>query len=440
MNDLITNTRNATLQDMVAILQAQQARKIDLVVPAGSLLFRDGALVISGLERELTEDGFMDPNGHYWPTAVFDGGVADRLTIPVSYLRRMRTDRPDIYDTTLNAWLRGRRAKVRRATDAEIRARADDGDVDLAGMYFNQDQQQWWTVDRPAIPADPRKFLLRLFRGDDGDGIARAMLSDRYATMDNFDGLLAMLDGLRQAGIENPEIDRCDITDRRLYVRVTAPEIRAMAPELLKGYRNPFANPDIQRWRGLAQREGMGYTEEEGGEPVVFAGFVFSNSEVGGGRWQISPQIVVQVCKNGLTMTDDVFGRTHLGSQLEEGVIKWSAETKAQNIGLVTAMTKDVVAQFMTLEYVQAKVEQLEAQAGVPVSKPAEAIKVISKRLGFADEHVAGILNHFIAGGQSTAGGVVNAITSYSQTLGDADDAFELERRAVESMALVAAL
>jgi hypothetical protein len=417
MSDLITHARNADLQDMVEILRNQQAHKLDLVIPAAALNFKDGGLVISGLANELTDDGFMDPNGVYSPTAVFDQHLADRLDIPVKYVRRMRTERTDIFDLTLNGWLGGRKAKYafKQATDEQV-------------------------LIREAIPADKRKFLLRLFRGDDGSGVARALLSDKYATMDNFDGLMAMLAGLKEAGVENPIIDRCDITDKRLYVRVTAPEIMAHAPELLKGYRNPFANPDIERWRGVANREGMGYSEEEGGEPIVFAGFTFSNSEVGAGRWQISPEIVVQVCKNGLVMTEDVFGKTHLGGRLEEGVIKWSAETQEQNIALVTAQTKDVVSQFMTKEYVEGAVSTLEEKAGIPVRKPTEAIKVVSKKLGFNEGHFDGLLAHFIAGGQNTAGGLMNAITSFSQTLPDADEAFDLNRKAVESMSLVAAL
>jgi hypothetical protein len=416
MSDLITATRNATLQDMVAILQEQQARKLDLVLPASKLQFRDGQLVLSGLELQLTADGFMDHNGTYRATDVFDGHLADRFDIPVRYVRKMRTERPDIFDATFNAWIGGRREK----------------------RIFQSDMPEGRVV-RDAIPGDPRKFLLRLFRGDDGTGVARALLSDRYATMDNLDGLVAMLAGLREAGIDNPVIDRCDITDRRLYVRVTAPEIKAMAPELLRGYRNPFVSPDIERWRGVAQREGMAYTEEEGGEPIVFAGFVFSNSEVGAGRWQITPQIIVKICKNGLTMTEDVFGKTHLGGRLDEGVINWSPETQQQNIALVTSMTKDVVAEFMTPDYVEAKVAKLEALAGAPVRRPDETIKVVTKKLGFAEAHYEGILQHFIAGGQSTAGGVLNAVTSYSQTLPDADEAFELERKAVDALALVAA-
>ena len=42
-----------------------------------------------------------------------------------------------------------------------------------------------------------------------------------------------------------------------------------------------------------------------GAEPIVFAGFVISNSETGGGAFSVTPRLVVKVCNNGLTITAD---------------------------------------------------------------------------------------------------------------------------------------
>jgi hypothetical protein len=414
-----TTIRNAGLEEMVAILKEQQARKIDLVAPAASLRVKAGQLVLSGLDALVEADGVTDPNGTYTPTEIFDEGISARLDVPRAYLRRLRDTRPDLYDANVNGLLAGR--QVNRA----------GGIRDIVH------------------PADPRSFLVRLFRGEvDTSGIARALLSNRFARLDNLDGLMAMLAGITEAGIDpgTLEIDRCDLTDRRMYVKVSAPEIRALAPELLKGYRSPFAVPDIgaarlhgrsvDDWRRVAAEEGQGYGE--GGEPIVFAGFIFMNSEVGNGRWSLLPQIVVQICKNGLTFTEDAFGRTHLGAAMEDGVVEWSADTQEKNLALVTAQTRDAVGQFLSTDYVTAKVTQLEEKAGTPVTKPEETIKVLAKKLAFSDDAATGILRHFIAGGQLTAGGVAQAITSYSQTVPDADAAFDLEIKALQAMELVA--
>lgn len=449
MTELITEARNASLDDMIKILRDQYARRLDIVLPSEKIRFEEGQLRLKGVDTQLGEDGVTDPNGLYLPTAIFDEKLAGYLGMGTPYTRKLRTERPDLYDANANGWLHGRRAKARRATPAEVAALETE---ENALLHFNEDQQQWWFEQRAAIPADKRSFLLRLFQGNDAEhGVARVILSNRYKTIDNLDGLMALLAGLKEANIDPGTLDfrACDVTERRMYVKVDAPEVKVLAPELLKGYRNPFGQGaeradaavrgrGIDEWRQIAQREGMAYTEEEGGEPIVSAGFVFTNSETGGGAFSVLPQIVVQVCKNGLTMDVGAFGRRHAGVRLEEG-IRWSDDTQETNLKLITQQVRDVVAEFMTVEYVQARVDELEERAGIRLKKPADEIKVIAKKLAFSDTDTAGILEHFMMGGQITAGGVMQAITSYSQTLDDADAAFELDRQAVKALDLAAA-
>ena len=50
----------------------------------------------------------------------------------------------------------------------------------------------------------------------------------------------------------------------------------------------------------------------------------------------------------------------------------------------------------------------------------------------------ATILDHFIDGGDRTCGGVLHAVTSAAQTLADADDAYDMERRGLAAMTLAA--
>jgi hypothetical protein len=41
---------------------------------------------------------------------------------------------------------------------------------------------------------------------------------------------------------------------------------------------------------------------------VVFSGFVISNSETGCGAFTLTPRLVVQVCRNGMTITRMRYG------------------------------------------------------------------------------------------------------------------------------------
>ena len=145
------------------------------------------------------------------------------------------------------------------------------------------------------------------------------------------------------------------------------------------------------------------------------------------------------LCTNGMTVTKDAVRAVHLGSKLEAGTINWSADTAQKNAELVVARTRDAVKSFLSQNWLTATVEQLERKAGAPVAKPAETITAVVKQLGFPQSHVDGILDHFIRGGQVTAGGVAQALTSYSQTVDDADLAYELDAKAIDALELVAA-
>lgn len=402
----ILTTRNATLADMVAILRNQRARRLDVVAPAAAIHAHEGNLVISGTVQQVTADGVTSAAGIYRPTKVADEGISAKLGINLAYLRRLREQRPDLWDANVNGWLHG---------------------DDLAGY-----------------PADDRTFLVRLFQADgDGLGVARAMLSDSYKVIDNLDALMASLDGIRLAGTD-VEFDGLDLTERRLYARVVAPQIRAYAPALLAGYRSPFGGEVYipgRNWtpgqaRAAAAREGHGY--EPGTEPVLFAGFVIANSEVGDGAWSITPRIVAEICGNGLQITADVARAVHLGSRHEEGVVRYTADTLEKELALITARARDAVTTFLSPDYLQAKVTEIQRKAGVPVRHPEETVRHVAKTAKISDEMADAILAFFIRGGQLTAGGVMQAVTSVAQTLDDADAAHDLEAQALRVMDLTA--
>ena len=291
----------------------------------------------------MTADGVRSAAGTYRPTAVADEGLAAKLGISLAYLRRLRTERPDLWDANINGWLHG---------------------DDLAGF-----------------PGDDRSFLIRLFQtGGDGLGVARAFLSDSYKVIDNLDALMATLDGIRQAGVD-VQFDGLDLTERRLYARVVAPQVRAWAPVLLAGYRSPFGgevyipgrNWTPEQARAAAARDGRGYAP--GAEPVLFAGLEIANSEVGDGAWTVTPRIVAQVCGNGMQIIADVARAVHLGARHEDGVVRYTADTLEKELALITARTRDAVATFLSPDYLQAAITKIERQAGMPVRRPEETVR-----------------------------------------------------------------
>ncbi|MGH3885834.1 MAG: hypothetical protein ACRDSZ_04560 [Pseudonocardiaceae bacterium] len=240
----VLTSRNASLSDLVALLRRQHDAKLDVVVPARDMRMSGGELHIGGIgQPTITLDGVTPARGMFRPTPICDGGIADKLGIPSQYLRRMRETQVALLDCNVNTWL----------------------------------------ADEPT-----KRYLIRTLRGEgEQPGIARAMLSEKYKITDNLDVLMAVLDGIRRTGVHT-EISRCDLTEKRMYVKVRSPEVAAYAPQLLADYRSPFS--------GLRGAD----------NPVVFAGFVISNSETGHGSFSIIPQVTIQVCDNGMTFTKNV--------------------------------------------------------------------------------------------------------------------------------------
>mgnify|MGYP000853136118 CR=1 FL=1 len=382
-------TRNANLTDLLALLKEQTVRKLDVVAPAATLHAEGGLLRVEGTQPTFTDDGLTIGDGMYRPTEVFHEGVANKLGVPVGYLKRLRVQRPDLYDANVNGWLHGHKGDEAHSI--------------------------------PAASADKRSFFVRTFQGDSGGvGVARALMSDRYSVIDNTDVLMATMAGINEAGVAC-DIDGADVTDRRMYVRVRCESVSALAPELLRGYRSPFGGGDG--------------TEN----PTVFAGFVVSNSEVGNGSFSITPRLIVQVCSNGMTINKDAMRAVHVGAKLDEG-IRWSAKTQDKALELIKLRTADAVKTFLDVEYMRGVIAKLteDATVEVPAGSAAKVVETVSRSLMFTQEQQDGILEHFIRGGQLTAGGVMHAVTSYAQTVDDADVSADLEGAGLKALALAA--
>lgn len=375
--DTILTRRKAELADLVQVLREQHDARLDVVAPARDLRAVDGGLEVTGLgEPVLTPDGVTPAAERFRVTATCDEGIADKLGIPIAYLRRTRLEHPELYDANVNTWL----------------------------------------ADAPE-----RRFLVRLLTGTSGrPGIARALLSDKYRITDNLDVLLSVLAGIRESGLP-VQVTQGDLSERRMYVKVRCEAVAVLAPALLVNYRSPFTGA-----RGAEN-------------PVVFAGFVVSNSETGHGSFSITPQLVVQICDNGMTITRDAMREVHLGGRLEHGVVRWRHDTHDAQLALVTKQARDAVATFLHEDYLRATVRGIEAEAGVRVDDVEATLEHVGKQLRFTAEQQATILNHFIDGGDRTAGGVLHAVTSAAQTLVDADEAYDLERAGLPAMSLAAA-
>lgn len=369
--------RGGDLPGLINLLQDNESRKIDLVVPRNTIRLVDGHLVIDGQEVILSESGVTDPNGAYWTAHIVDQNLADLFRIPVAYLRRMRADKVSLLDVNVNTWA------------------ADATGTSLLRILAGTDVNHPGTV-----------------------GVVRAILGSTYGFRDHLDTVMSFLQGLRAAGLDGSNITGIDLSPEKLYIAVNVPQIAVDAKELVKNYR--FG----------------GRTGED--MPLMNAGLVFTNSEVGRGAFNILPRAVLQVCSNGMTRSVDGFRKVHIGGRLEEGSVNWSTETQDAANAFVQAQVKDAVASFLSEGYLENLRDDLLRDAGVEVTDVVETIKVVSKKMQYTADEQDSILADFIKGGQVTSGGVLNSVTSVAQRVDNPDRAYELEASAIDAMKVAA--
>jgi hypothetical protein len=365
-----------------------------LVQPLEDVRFNNGGdIEIAGLDPVLDEyygSGFINVSGLYRPLRRVDDQLSGVLDIPARYLRKLREE----------------------ATDENDFGRLLDHNLNSLAHEVGRNSG--------------KRILIRTYWGSHESrpgtsGVVRAVLSDKFRAFDNLDTFMSLLAGMTEAGLNPANIRNVELSENRLYVFVDHPGVEAVSRVLLDGYRSPF----------------NGQTGKD--MPLVRAGFVATNSEVGGGAFSVYPVATFLACSNGWKIsTDERIRKVHLGGRLEEGQIDWSNQTREKANELLRSQVTDAVGRFLSKEFLEEAIAELEKDAGVELNKPEEAIKVVSRELAYSKAEQEGILNMFIRGGMPTSGGVGQAVTAYSQTIQDPDRAFDFNSTAQRAMQVAA--
>ncbi len=369
--------RKMSIGELVSQLQKEQLLKKDMIVPASCLLMQGGDMVVRNSTASDTLHDMLIASGISTATEgarqmqlditeVCHGQIAGKLKIPQQYYEAMNNEKNfPCLDFNVNHWLRQQ-----------------------GGNYF------------------VRTFV----DAAEESGVMRALLSDRFKVIDNYDVLMAALEAIRQSGVEI-QIKDADITDRKMYVRFVAPNVVKDSPALLQRYRVPDAG-----------------NQDNG----IVAGFVLTNSETGHGGFSISPRLIVRACTNGMIIQQDAYKKVHLGGRMEEySEINWSEETTQKNMDLIVSQTKDAVRTFISEEYLGKAIQRIEEKGAQPLAHPVDAVKNVAKDFSMSEEKEKAILDYFVRGADSTPFGITQAITYYAHKDAGADEQYELERTAL---------
>lgn len=274
------------------------------------------------------------------------GQLAATLGIPKPYYDRMRTSDTSLLDRNVNHWL------------------TEEGE---------------------------RRHMIRTL-----DGMARALVSDRYQRIENEDIAEVALPILAEEGGENMRIASCELTERRMYIKAVFPKLQG---EVKRG-------------------------------DAVQAGVLISNSEVGSGAVVIAPMIYRLVCTNGM-ISGDALRRNHVGRKANESDEVYemlSDETREADDRALLLKVRDVVRACTDTAKFESTVERLRAAAeDRRMENPVKAVEVLAKRERLSTNETGGILRHLVEGGDLSRYGMLNAVTRFSQDVEDYDRATELE-------------
>lgn len=320
-------------------LERQLHSKKDLIVPS-QLVHHTTAE--DGETQIVVEEGGSPVR--YGVTPLARRQLADKLKIPYAYFERMREEQPVLLDRNVNTWLQS---------------------------------------------DDDRRMLRTL------DGQVRAVLSDRYRRLDNFDLAESVLPILQQ--LSEVHFESVELTETKMYLKCITPRLKyEMAPG-----------------------------------DVVQAGVVISNSEVGQGTLSVQPLLFRLICRNGLIAPDRSLRKTHVGRALggtDDAIQVYQEDTLRADDQAFFLKVRDVVQAAVSEATFRQTAQKLQKTLNIPLlGDPVKTVEVLAQRYTLNDNERAGVLRHLIEEGQLSGYGLVNAVTHYSQEVEDYDRATEFE-------------
>jgi hypothetical protein len=332
-----------TLEELSKELERQKNQRYDIVVPGNTLKVSVDPTTNKIKMSVPNLDG--TPN-NYDITKYAHEQIATKTGIPLNYYERMQTERPELLATNVNSWL-----------------------------------------------PDREKRLVRVL-----DGNVRAMLSDRYRIIDNYDILYASLEELNKIKNNNLRIDikECSLTEQHMYIKITSPNLTG----------------EVFHFKGRT-------------EPVE-AGIIISNSEVGAGAFRVEPFINVLICQNGL-IGEHKLSRVHLGKERGIGVIDWSDATlEFQDMTLFSELKDLINGTFDPLIFNQ-WLNKINGVASNEVVKPMLAVEHIIKKYDLPKTIKDDLINQFMKE-SPTQWGLSMAVTQIAQKQQDYEKQINMER------------
>ena len=333
-----------TLIELAQELQRQSEAKQDLIADTRDITMKpdaDSAYIGSHQYDKITD------HAH--------GQISVHTDIPKKYYDRMRQNAPALLAGNVNHWL-------------------------------HQEPQK----NKRGIAAPSRRMVRTM------DGKIRAFMSNAYRRIDNdIIANMALDTLLNMPGVDQNNIASCDVTERKLYIKVVFDKIKG---EVKKG-------------------------------DIVESGITITNSEIGLGGFVVAPFIHRLWCLNGATINDAGFAKRHLGERLkQDGIVEYSIDTINANDKALMLELRDTLKASGDQQAFNKYLDLMRAAASSEaIQRPVEAVEVLSSQFAFNDSEKNSILENLIRDRDYSKWGALNAVTYVANTAEDCDRASELE-------------
>lgn len=250
---------------------------------------------------------------------------------------------------------------------------------------------------------EPQRVMLRTL-----DNSVRAVLSDGYRPLDNYDLADAVLPEVSRSGAQ---IASCEVTETKFYLKLLM----------------PWLDRELPVPENLKMGEGHNWFVRK-----ITGAVTISNSEVGAGALSIAPGIFERQCTNLAVFSDQGFRKLHIGKKggSDDEVLKYlTDETKRIEDAAVWARVRDIVKATMDGRVMDEIVRQLVAARGDAIEDPTKVVEIFAKREGLNETEKGGLLKHLVGSGEMSRYGLSWAVTRLAQEASmDYDRCSELER------------
>lgn len=278
----------------------------------------------------------------------------------------------------MTPWARSQLATKLEIPDRYMQKMHDEGQHELMAANVNTWAQK-----------TPHKITVRTL-----DNNIRAIVSDKFRTLENRDLAFLTLDCMTKAGAQ---VVRADLSDRHMFIKATTPRMQG---EIRVG-------------------------------DIVQGGLLIRNSEVGASRLAIQPFVNRLRCMNGMVIVEMLggagFSQIHLGGRKAQGVYQFSDQTmQLENLAIFSKI-RDVIRQTFEPGWFNTTVAALKATAENKVPLPERAIGNVVDMAGLPDSMRDSILRAYLGEPDPTQYGIVQAITATAKGIDSPEDRVSME-------------